>query len=629
MSYVSIRACGSVFLSVRKKGATIRIILLLCIPTDGANRKILRGGGKASGLRRKIFRDSGKYKIANRKILRVSGGDIIANQKILRIGGKDESAGRADWRKLINLVAAIHYSPDRGAFRMKFHITFSRISLSAGVATALLSLMLPAALRAQYTNKVAILPTDSPDEIVGKAARVVPSERQLRWQRQELTAFVHFGMNTFTDSEWGSGRDSAGTFLPTDLDARQWVRELRRAGFRSVILTCKHHDGFCLWPTAYTDYSVRSTAWRGGKGDVVREVSDACHKEGVGFGVYLSPWDRHSPLYGTEAYNDFFVAQLRELLTNYGKVSEVWFDGACGEGPNGKKQRYDFVRWYQVIRSLQPDAVIAVMGPDVRWVGTESGRGRETEWSVVPIDRFSPDDIARDSQQEVLTAPVGDIRGEDIGGRDKIMKAHTLVWYPAETDVSIRPGWFYHRQDDAASKTPAQLLDIYFTSVGCNGVLLLNVPPDTRGRLSDVDIRHLRGFAALRDSVFRRSLLRGARVVTGPGLGKGRSLTDGRYESSFSPAMGGGEAVISFTTPAAVTASLLMLQEDIRKGQHIEEFRLEAKDADGSWRSIARGTTVGYKRIIRFPAVTARDFRLVITASRTDPVLSEVGLYNY
>ena len=617
------------FVCAEKGLHTIRIILLLCIPTDDANRKILRGGGKASGLRRKIFRDSGKYKIANRKILRVSGGDIIANQKILRIGGKDESAGRADWRKLINLVAAIHYSPDRGAFRMKFHITFSRISLSAGVATALLSLMLPAALRAQYTNKVAILPTDSPDEIVGKAARVVPSERQLRWQRQELTAFVHFGMNTFTDSEWGSGRDSAGTFLPTDLDARQWVRELRRAGFRSVILTCKHHDGFCLWPTAYTDYSVRSTAWRGGKGDVVREVSDACHKEGVGFGVYLSPWDRHSPLYGTEAYNDFFVAQLRELLTNYGKVSEVWFDGACGEGPNGKKQRYDFVRWYQVIRSLQPDAVIAVMGPDVRWVGTESGRGRETEWSVVPIDRFSPDDIARDSQQEVLTAPVGDIRGEDIGERDKIMKAHTLVWYPAETDVSIRPGWFYHRQDDAASKTPAQLLDIYFTSVGCNGVLLLNVPPDTRGRLSDVDIRHLRGFAALRDSVFRRSLLRGARVVTGPGLGKGRSLTDGRYKSTFSPAMGGGEAVISFTTPAAVTASLLMLQEDIRKGQHIEEFRLEAKDADGSWRSIARGTTVGYKRIIRFPAVTARDFRLVITASRTDPVLSEVGLYNY
>ena len=617
------------FVCAEKGLHTIRIILLLCIPTDDANRKILRGGGKASGLRRKIFRDSGKYKIANRKILRVSGGDIIANQKILRIGGKDESAGRADWRKLINLVAAIHYSPDRGAFRMKFHITFSRISLSAGVATALLSLMLPTALRAQYTNKVAILPTDSPDEIVGKAARVVPSERQLRWQRQELTAFVHFGMNTFTDSEWGSGRDSAGTFLPTDLDARQWVRELRRAGFRSVILTCKHHDGFCLWPTAYTDYSVRSTAWRGGKGDVVREVSDACHKEGVGFGVYLSPWDRHSPLYGTEAYNDFFVAQLRELLTNYGKVSEVWFDGACGEGPNGKKQRYDFVRWYQVIRSLQPDAVIAVMGPDVRWVGTESGRGRETEWSVVPIDRFSPDDIARDSQQEVLTAPVGDIRGEDIGGRDKIMKAHTLVWYPAETDVSIRPGWFYHRQDDAASKTPAQLLDIYFTSVGRNGVLLLNVPPDTRGRLSDVDIRHLRGFAALRDSVFRRSLLRGARVVTGPGLGKGRSLTDGRYKSSFSPAMGGGEAVISFTTPAAVTASLLMLQEDIRKGQHIEEFRLEAKDADGSWRSIARGTTVGYKRIIRFPAVTARDFRLVITASRTDPVLSEVGLYNY
>ena len=239
-------------------------------------------------------------------------------------------------------------------------------------------------VKAQNKNYVVINPSDSPSEIVRKAANVVPSKRQFAWQRQELTAFLHFGMNTFTGKEWGEGTDSPAIFNPSSLDADQWIRELKAAGFKCAILTCKHHDGFCLWPSAYTDYSVKHSPWKEGRGDVVREVSDACRKYGMSFGIYLSPWDRNSKLYGTEEYNDYFMKQLTELLTQYGKVSEVWFDGACGEGPNGKKQVYDFLRWYSLIRKLQPDAVIAVMGPDVRWVGTETGRGREMEWSVVP-----------------------------------------------------------------------------------------------------------------------------------------------------------------------------------------------------------------------------------------------------
>ena len=304
-------------------------------------------------------------------------------------------------------------------------------------------------LHAQEQNVVIINPTDSPAEIVRKAANVVPSARQFNWQRQELTAFLHYGINTYTGREWGDGKESPAIFNPTDLDADQWIRELKAAGFKCAILTCKHHDGFCLWPSAYTEHSVKNSPWKKGKGDVVREVSDACKKYGMDFGVYLSPWDRNSDLYGTEAYNDFFVKQLTELLTQYGKVSEVWFDGACGEGPNGKKQVYDFVRWYELIRKLQPEAVIAVMGPDVRWVGTETGRGREMEWSVVPKDNLDQDAIAKNSQKEVLTAPVGDMMGQDLGSRKKIEKAKSLIWYPAEIDVSIRPGWFYHEDQDS------------------------------------------------------------------------------------------------------------------------------------------------------------------------------------
>ena len=239
-------------------------------------------------------------------------------------------------------------------------------------------------------NYMVITPSDDSLRIIEKAAHVIPTARQLKWQQLELTAFFHFGMNTFTGTEWGTGKEDPKNFNPSDLNVRQWVKVVKEAGFKQVILTAKHHDGFCLWPTKTTKHSVASSPWQNGKGDVVKELSRACWEMGMGFGIYLSPWDRNSALYGTEAYNDFFTRQLTELLTQYGLIDEVWFDGANGEGPQGKKQEYDFERWYKLIRKLQPQAVIAVMGPDVRWVGTETGYGRETEWSVVPLNNLDP-----------------------------------------------------------------------------------------------------------------------------------------------------------------------------------------------------------------------------------------------
>ena len=293
-------------------------------------------------------------------------------------------------------------------------------------------------------NYVLITPADTEASIIQKAANVKPTTRQLRWQKLELTAFFHFGINTFTDKEWGEGKEDPALFNPTELDAKQWVRTVKEAGIQQVILTAKHHDGFCLWPSAYTEHSVKNSPWKNGKGDVVKEVAEACKLYGIGFGVYLSPWDRNASFYGdSPKYNAYFMNQLTELLSNYGRVDEVWFDGANGEGPNGKKQVYDFNAWYALIRRLQPSATIAIMGPDVRWVGTESGYGRETEWSVVPADNISQEKIAAGSQTDVAFKPDIDMMADDLGSRNKITKAKALVWYPAETDVSIRAGWFY------------------------------------------------------------------------------------------------------------------------------------------------------------------------------------------
>jgi alpha-L-fucosidase len=456
-------------------------------------------------------------------------------------------------------------------------------------------------------NNVAILPTDSPADILRRAAHVVPSPRQLRWQRLELTAFFHFGINTFTDREWGDGKEDLSLFNPSQLDARQWVRVAKQAGIRQVILTAKHHDGFCLWPSKYTDHTIAHTPYKNGHGDIVKEFADACHEYGMGMGLYLSPWDRHSPAYGDSAkYNMLFLHWLTELLTQYGRVDEVWFDGANGEGPNGKKQVYAYEAWFHLIRRLQPQAVIAIMGPDVRWVGTETGQGRLTEWSVLPLNARQEESIAANSQKDQTFAPLGDLMDQDLGSREQLMKAKGLMWYPAETDVSIRPGWFNHAREDSLVRSPSGLMDLYFTSVGRNSVLLLNIPPNRKGLISDADIRSLQGWRRRMDSTFGvdlavRALQRDSGMTTEIKF----VGDDGEYAKTF---------------------DVLLLQEDIRQGQRVEQFVFEAEE-HGDWVQVASGTTIGYKRLLRFPPVTASRVRLRILSSRLNPVIANIGLY--
>jgi alpha-L-fucosidase len=472
-----------------------------------------------------------------------------------------------------------------------------------------------------------IAPGEPAEKIVRAAARIAPSANQLAWQEMEFIAFAHFGMNTFTDREWGEGTEEPALFNPTELDARQWARAFKAAGMRMVIVTAKHHDGFCLWPSRYTEHSVKRSPWREGKGDVVREVAEACREAGLKLGIYLSPWDRHEPTYGdSPAYNEHFRSQLRELLTGYGEIAEVWFDGACGEGPNGKRQEYDWPSYYRVVRECQPGAVIFGMGPDLRWVGTETGYGRETEWSVVPVN----------IKEEFLSVPPflddlyipGDMTGEDLGSRERIAAARALAWYPAETDVSIRPGWFYHAKEDGEVKTPQKLVDIYFSSAGRNGVLLLNVPPDRQGLIHENDIRSLVGMRRILDRTFQINLAEGARVEASAEADghPGRAMLDGAKQTYWTTPGSIETAVLEFTLPDTRTFDVAELQEEIRCGQRVEEFSLESWDGN-AWRVFSRGTTIGYKRLLRFPEITTRRVRLTIAKSRLNPTLSAFGLF--
>jgi alpha-L-fucosidase len=448
------------------------------------------------------------------------------------------------------------------------------------------------------------------------AARVVPHQRQLEWQNLEMTAFIHFTVNTFTGLEWGTGKESPEIFNPTSLDAGQWVRVLSEAGMKMVIITAKHHDGFCLWPTKTTTHSVASSPWKNGQGDVIRELKDSCDAYGMKFGVYLSPWDRNAACYGdSPAYNRFYMEQLTELLTWYGKVDEVWFDGANGEGADGRRQEYDWQAYYDLIRKLQPDAVVAIMGEDVRWVGTESGYGRETEWSATVLaPGGTPESVA--INEELGVNPMS----QDLGSSSLVNKAQHLFWYPAEVDVSIRPGWFWRASEDTLVKDVAKLADIYLSSVGRNAVLLLNVPPDNRGLITDHDIRSLQGLKAWIDEMYATDLLNGARPY-----GSGASaLIDGDNGTSWSPRR---NRVSSFVPAIAATFNVAMLQEDISKGQRVEKFIIEAL-ANKQWDTIATGTTIGYKRMIRFPEVRADEIRLTIVSSRATPFISTFALYH-
>ena len=438
------------------------------------------------------------------------------------------------------------------------------------------------------------------EQKVDMAARLIPTPQQLSWQQMELTAFLHFGINTFTGREWGDGKEDPALFNPSELNAEQWVRTLKEAGFKMVLLTAKHHDGFCLWPTATTKHSVASSPWKNGQGDVVRELRKACDKYDMKFGVYLSPWDRNAECYGdSPRYNDFFIRQLTELLTNYGEVHEVWFDGANGEGPNGKKQVYDWEAFYKTIQRLQPKAVMAIMGDDVRWVGNEKGLGRETEWSATVL---TPGIYARSEENNKRLGVFS--KAKDLGSRSMLAEATELFWYPSEVDVSIRPGWFYHAEEDTKVKSLKHLSDIYFQSVGYNSVLLLNIPPDLRGLIHEADVKRLKDFAAYRKRVFADN-----RVV------KGRKEWN---------AVSGSEKIYSLKPESEI--NVVMLQEDIAKGQRVESFAVEVLTEQG-WQEVGQGTTVGYKRLLRFPAVKASQLKVKINECRLTAHISQVGAF--
>lgn len=435
---------------------------------------------------------------------------------------------------------------------------------------------------------------------VDMAARLVPTKQQLDWQKMELTAFLHFGINTFTGREWGDGKEDPKIFNPAELDAEQWVRSLKETGFKMVIITAKHHDGFCLWPTKTTKHSVESSTWKDGKGDVVKELRQACDKYGMKFGVYLSPWDRNAECYGdSPKYNQFFIEQLTELLTNYGEVHEVWFDGANGEGPNGKKQIYDWDAFYKTIQQLQPKAVMAIMGDDVRWVGNESGLGRETEWSATVL---TPEIYSRSKENN------GNLnirnKSKDLGSREMLAKATELFWYPSEVDVSIRPGWFYHKAQDSKVKSLRHLMNIYFESVGYNSVLLLNIPPDRRGLIHEADVNRLKEFSAYIQKTFSTNLI--SNPSTYKKLKEGKSVV--------------------YKLQKNTDVNVFMLQEDITKGQRVEEFTVEA-NISGQWKEVARGTTIGYKRMVRFNAVKTDAIKVTINKTRALANINYVGAF--
>ncbi|HEY8994008.1 MAG TPA: alpha-L-fucosidase, partial [Lacunisphaera sp.] len=513
-----------------------------------------------------------------------------------------------------------------------------------------------------YAAMQVIAPGDSPEVIAEKAAKVLPRPNQTAWMRLEQTFFLHFGPNTFRGVEWGDGREDPSIFNPTALDATQWVTAMKNAGGKMLILVAKHHDGLCFWPSRYTNHSVASSPWRGGKGDMVREVAEAARAQGIKLGLYLSPADlyqlRTNPknpagyygngsrrvrsviptapasfqtdpsqgraptpgfpsfTYEADDYNRYFLNQLYELLTEYGPISVAWFDGANPDP--SVPQTYDYAAWYDLIRRLQPEAVISVKGPDVRWVGNEGGVGRTTEWSVIPLPQ----------PPEQFTWP--DMHGA-LGDRAKLTPGSHLWWYPAEVNTPILHGWFWAKGKRV--KSPANLVDYYYTSVGRNGVMLLNLSPDTRGLIPDDQLASLSKMAEVVKDTFAKDLAAGAKFsadsanpANSPALAQ-----DGDPDTWWEAAPGNHRAVFMLTLPAPVTFDVVSLQEAVdHRSQRIESFVVETAH-DGVWTApaaVEEQTTVGRKRLMRLVVpVTTDRVRIRITGSRLEPTLAEVGLF--
>ncbi len=455
-------------------------------------------------------------------------------------------------------------------------------------------------------------------EFIEQAARVKPSSRQLAWYEIGQYAFIHFGVNTYTDQEWGSGTEDESIFDPKGLDCDQWVRAAKSAGLKGLVLTAKHHDGFCLWPSKYTEHSVKNSP---GCPDVVRACAEACARGGLKFGFYLSPWDRNSKLYATDAYNDYFCAQLEELLTGYGPIFYVWFDNACGEGPSGKKQVYDFDRYFRLIRKYQPDAVIFNdFGPDIRWCGNEAGKARYAEWAVVPgeLCRYAPvqtgpGPLASQGNLDFLYNTT-----ETIGGLPMNLYSKGLVFTPAEINTSIRPGWFWHPNEEPRSLE--RLFQIWLCSVGGNAGLNLNLPPNRDGLIDEKDVKRLAELGKLLEKEFGSPL-----------------DTQFVREESCLPTQPSYRVKLPEN---CLEVRYVELQEDIAQGQRVESFQLEAEREDGESVTVFQGTTIGNRRICQLvdpfvdqnpltrPAFSrAQAIRVRITAARGPVVLKTVRLY--
>jgi alpha-L-fucosidase len=439
----------------------------------------------------------------------------------------------------------------------------------------------------------------------------IPSERQLRWHDMEYYAFVHFNMNTFSGAEWGHGEEPPDLFNPTQLDCRQWARIAKQAGMKGIVITAKHHDGFCLWDSQYTEHDVAASSWRDGRGDVLRDLAEACSEYGLKMGVYLSPWDQHSPVYGTDGYNEYFMKQLTEVLTNYGDIFEVWFDGAVGPEYKGK-QPYDWDGYIATVREHQPGAVIfSDAGPDIRWVGNEKGFANPTNWCTLNRGDYYPG-----------TPRYKELRSGNQNGTH---------WVPAEVDVSIRPGWYYHAEEDDQVKSGDHLELIYYRSVGRNGNLLLNLPVDRRGLVHENDSAALMELRRRLDATFTNNLAGHAEASASAVRGHSHrfaavNLVDGDPETYWATDDGDTTGWLELRWPEAQTFNVVELEEYIPLGQRVEAVEVHAWQ-DGDWVAIGRATTIGNKRWVRVPATITDRLRIHITDAMACPVIREVGVY--
>ena len=412
-----------------------------------------------------------------------------------------------------------------------------------------------------------------------------PTKQQLAWHEKEFYLFMHFGPNTFTNLEWGKGSEDPNVFNPTAIDCNQWASIAKAAGAKGIIITAKHHDGFSLWPSKFSKHTVRESKWMNGKGDVIKMLSEACKKAGIEMGVYISPWDRNHPEYGTAAYNDIYIQTMKELLTGYGNLTELWWDGANGEGPNGKKQVYDFTRFKDSAMSYQPNILIfSDIGPHIRWVGNENGLINETNWNLLDTAGFK--------------------RGEGAPANDTLNRGNFngKNWIGAEADVSIRKGWFYHEEEDSTVKSGKTLFNLYLNSVGHGGNLLLNVPPNRKGLIAPQDSAALMDFRKVREAAFKTNLFKNAVIKNNK-----------------------NEIEICLTTP--VTINSIQLQEQIKFGQRVIRFEIYAGDNEADMKKIAGSTTIGRKKIVQFPTTTAKCFKVKIIETKASPIMGAVAGY--